>query len=432
MKGDRVRQYIGTAVILTMFFVASPLPAQTTEGDLRREIEEKSAELQKIQAEREQVEKVLEETEQAKNTLSREIRVVDYQIQQLDLSVKANRLNLEKLALEIETASEDIPLIEESIKNKRETIGKLLIALQERDRQNLLVMMLRSENLAEGVAEVQSIMSLNFNLASSAEELGKLKEDMEIKLEEMRGFKNTREREQVTLANRQVIIQDQKQEKKVILAQTKNQESIYQQELDKLEKLQAEVSSEIENIESVLRQNVDPNLLPTPRPGVLQFPVPGGTVTQGYGKTPFVIANPRIYPGQHHNAIDIGKFMGAEIVAAEKGTVINVANQDAYCKGVAYGRLVVIRHENGLATLYAHMSKTIVSIGQKVERGELIGYMGNSGLAKGAHLHFTVFALQTLTPARPGFPEGTKLVGTGACGPMPVGADLNPLQYLDI
>ena len=124
MKGDRVRQYIGTAVILTMFFVASPLPAQTTEGDLRREIEEKSAELQKIQAEREQVEKVLEETEQAKNTLSREIRVVDYQIQQLDLSVKANRLNLEKLALEIETASEDIPLIEESIKKTREILSK--------------------------------------------------------------------------------------------------------------------------------------------------------------------------------------------------------------------------------------------------------------------------------------------------------------------
>jgi murein DD-endopeptidase MepM/ murein hydrolase activator NlpD len=86
-----------------------------------------------------------------------------------------------------------------------------------------------------------------------------------------------------------------------------------------------------------------------------------------------------------------------------------------------------VKHNNGLTTLYGHLSKYIVSIGQRVERGEVIGYVGSTGYATGPHLHFTVFASQTLVPARPGYPEGTK--PSKSCGPMPVGGDLDPTKY---
>ena len=429
MERKAAKTALGVAIALAISIGAQTLSAQTTENDLRQAIESKSAELQKIQEERANVERVLEETTQVKNTLSREIKIVDYQIKQLDLSVKANRLNLEKLTLEMETIAEDIPRLEEMIANKRETVGKLLTALQERERENLLVILLRSENLAAGVSEIQSITTMNFNLAASAEALEELKGTLAEKYDETKSLRATREREQVTLASRQTIIQDQKSAKQSILAQTKNQENVYQEELDKLEKLQAEISKEIDDIESVLRQNIDPNMLPTPRPGVLEWPVPEGRLTQSYGRTAFAI---RTYASQWHNGIDIGRFIGAEVIAAEKGTVINTGNQDAYrgCKGGAYGKFIVIKHENGLTTLYGHLSKTLVSIGQKVERGETIGYMGRTGWATGPHLRFTVFASQTLTPARAGAPEGTK--PSRVCGPMPVGGDLSPLQYLDI
>jgi len=209
------------------------------------------------------------------------------------------------------------------------------------------------------------------------------------------------------------------------LSQTKNQEIIYEKQLEELTKLQDEISLEIEKIETEMRKNIDPNLLPLPRPGVLLWPVPEGRLTQGYGATAFAAKN---YKSKYHNGLDVGRFLGAEVVAAEKGTVINIGDQDKFCRKAAYGKFIVIKHENGLTTLYGHLSRQIVSIGDKVERGQTIGYMGKTGWATGPHLHFTVFSSQTLTPARAGFPEGTQ--ASRVCGPMPVGGDINPTLYV--
>ena len=222
-------------------------------------------------------------------------------------------------------------------------------------------------------------------------------------------------------------MQDQKKVKQAILAETKNQEKVYERQIDELKKLQDEISTEIETIENELRKTIDPNLLPIPRAGVLLWPVPEGRLTQAYGRTTFAIKN---YKSQYHNGIDIGRFLGAEIVAAEDGVVINSGNQDNYCRGGAYGKFAVIKHDNGLTTLYGHMSRYLVTVGERVKRGEVIGYMGRTGWATGAHLHFTVFASQTLSPARAGFPEGTQ--ASRSCGPMPVGGDIDPMKYIEI
>ncbi|MEK7566353.1 MAG: M23 family metallopeptidase, partial [Patescibacteria group bacterium] len=94
-------------------------------------------------------------------------------------------------------------------------------------------------------------------------------------------------------------------------------------------------------------------------------------------------------------------------------------NQDKYCYRGAYGKFVVVEHENNLTTLYAHFSLITATQGKEVRRGDLIGYVGRTGYATGPHLHFTVFASQT-------FRMGPSLM----CGPMPFGGDINPTNYL--
>jgi len=67
---------------------------------------------------------------------------------------------------------------------------------------------------------------------------------------------------------------------------------------------------------------------------------------------------------------------------------------------VGYGKYVIIRHDNGLETVYAHLSKQLVSEDQYVEAGEVIGLGGNTGRSTGSHLHFeTRFLGQAINPA---------------------------------
>lgn len=85
-----------------------------------------------------------------------------------------------------------------------------------------------------------------------------------------------------------------------------------------------------------------------------------------------------------HYGVDIHLKTGDTVLAAFEGKV-RIAKFNK-----TYGNLVVIRHNNGLETYYAHLSKINVEPGQDVETGEIIGLGGNTGRSYGAHLHFEI------------------------------------------
>lgn len=88
-----------------------------------------------------------------------------------------------------------------------------------------------------------------------------------------------------------------------------------------------------------------------------------------------------------YNGVDLASYVGAPILAAAGGEVI-VSRQGGYNGG--YGNYVVIRHDNGTQTLYAHMQSNAVSQGARVNQGQVVGYLGNTGRSTGPHLHFEV------------------------------------------
>lgn len=93
--------------------------------------------------------------------------------------------------------------------------------------------------------------------------------------------------------------------------------------------------------------------------------------------------------GRNHKGLDIAgeNCYGNPIVAAQDGTV-TWANHSGW--GGGYGLAAYISHGNGISTRYAHMSRCIVNTGDTVKRGQIIGYIGNTGNSFGAHLHFEV------------------------------------------
>ena len=110
----------------------------------------------------------------------------------------------------------------------------------------------------------------------------------------------------------------------------------------------------------------------------LTFPVPGGHLGRLFGRTRDGEVRHR-----RHNGVDIGAPEGAPILAARGGLV---AYSDNGLTG--FGNAVVLLHRDGFSTVYAHCRRTLVFAGQRVQRGQQIAEVGQTGFASGAHLHF--------------------------------------------
>ena len=115
--------------------------------------------------------------------------------------------------------------------------------------------------------------------------------------------------------------------------------------------------------------------------GELTWPAPGYTrITSSFGMR----FHPVLKVNKLHTGTDIGAPKNAKIVAANSGTVITATYSSSL------GNYVVIDHGGGMVTLYAHMTKSIVSKGNKVSKGQQIGLVGSTGYSTGPHLHFEV------------------------------------------
>ncbi|MFH0846341.1 MAG: peptidoglycan DD-metalloendopeptidase family protein [Patescibacteria group bacterium] len=89
-----------------------------------------------------------------------------------------------------------------------------------------------------------------------------------------------------------------------------------------------------------------------------------------------------------YNAIDFAAPLNTPILASASGEVI-ISKDNGYWNG-GYGNYIVIKHDNGTQTLYAHLNSNIVSVGYHVVQGQVIGYMGSTGRSTGSHVHFEV------------------------------------------
>lgn len=87
-----------------------------------------------------------------------------------------------------------------------------------------------------------------------------------------------------------------------------------------------------------------------------------------------------------HKGLDIANHSGGAILAADAGTVVTSGWPD----NSGYGNRVVVDHGNGYQTLYAHLSKLSVKVGQTVKKGDVLGSMGSTGRSTGTHLHFEI------------------------------------------
>jgi murein DD-endopeptidase MepM/ murein hydrolase activator NlpD len=142
---------------------------------------------------------------------------------------------------------------------------------------------------------------------------------------------------------------------------------------------------------------------------LVRKPVSDGTITSGFGGR----NHPILGYTKMHTGVDWGSAMGTPIFAAGNGTI-----EKADWEG-GYGKYIRIRHANGYETAYGHMSGFArgMEAGKKVRQGQVIGYVGSTGLSTGAHLHYEILINgRFVDPMKIKLPRGRVLESTLLAG----------------
>jgi len=406
-------------VVLIFSFLIFNFTAFAAEiDDLRLQIESKQGEIQQLEKQIAAYKEQIKNQQSTASTLSKQVANMEAQIRKLQAEIQLTQTQISAASLKIEGLKIDINARNIEIQKQKDNLSETIRAINDFDQETSISLVLKNENFSDFLNQMQFVESLQQGLQAKLDEIKTLKKELEGKKNDIEEQKSALENFRNELSGKNLVLASQKDDKEDLLVQTKNQEKKYQTILSDLQKKREQIDKEIFQIEEKLRLAIDPNSIPGAKKGLLAWPIKGA-LTQSFGciENKFAV---RSYPacnggkGGYHNGIDISADVGDPVVTALEGTVIGVGNLGKY----AYGKWIAIKHDNGLTTMYGHLSVQSVSIGQKIKAGQVIGYAGSTGYSTGPHLHFTVYASTTFKIEQKSY------------GSLPIGGPVNPLSYL--
>ncbi len=427
--------------------------AQSTEpadkSGIQSQIQSHNQQIADLEKEIAEYQKQLNSLGGQKQTLQTAIKSIDVSRQQATTQLKVTQNKMDASSLRLQELSGLISQKEYEIALDKKSLAQTMRNLSAAESDSLIERIFAAGSLAEAWASADSALAVSdalranaAALAGAAEELGEKKTDESQTIDKLSKL-------DAELAAQKKQLDVNKAAKNTLLTQTKNQESSYQSLITQKRAQQKAFEGALTQLQTQLA-SVGQASIPVRQTGVLAWPYTASfeascagksgalgnahCVTQYFGNTAFAAAG--AYNGAGHNGIDIGMPIGTPIASALAGTVQATGNTDnsrdaAGNQCYSFGKWVLVKHANGLTTMYSHLSQISVSIGQSVGTGEVIGYSGMTGYATGPHLHFAVYAsagVQVLTLNQ--FKGSTTACGNASMPVAPLNAYLNPISYL--
>ena len=410
---------IGLLLITPTFFSS----AQTA-SDLSTKISQRNNDIAALEQEMAQYQGQLDTLGKQKSSLNGSIKQLDLTRKKLEADIAVTKKKIEKTNLTIQSLSSQIGVKENLIGSDVNAIAAGIKNTNEFESTDLLETMLSNDSFTDVWNDIDDIVSIREKIRGTIVELKQVKGQLEDTRTETVAAKNELTTLQKELAVQKKIVDQNTADKKKLLSQTKNSEANYQKLLaDRLAKKNA-FEQELLDYESQLKFILDPSLLP--KNHVLNWPLDSITITGYFSKN----ANRKLYSNGFHNGVDFKASIGTPVKAMADGTISGTGDTDVACSGASFGKFVFIKYNNGLASIYGHLSLISSSVGQKVNRGDIVGYSGNTGYSTGPHLHVSVYA---------GTAVSMQSRASAACGghtyymPIaPVDAYLDPMIYLPL
>ncbi len=398
---------------------------------LRSEIDNRGSRLAEIEAEIAKFESDLHTVGAEKKTLQSAINRLELERKKVGAEISKTENQIVSTDLEINKLILEISSTEREVSNIEEAISSIIRSEHKSGNESLLELLLQNSNLSEFWDSLEAHSTVRDTMSEKVSSLKSFKNLLEQQRDVSKDKRGDLSSLKDQYTDQSEVLVSSRQEQSKLLELTKSEEKNYQQLLTNQESARDKITKEMRDFEAKLQFFLDPNTIPVAGTPVFIWPLANVVITQLFGGTEFAARNATVYGGRaYHPGLDMGAPVGTVISAPLSGTVRATGNTDAVPGCYSWGKWTLIDHANGLTTLYAHQSAISVIPGQKVDTGETIGYVGNTGYSTGPHLHFTVYVKSGVTVRK--FNE---IKTVTSCGPAstPVAATnayIDPQLYL--
>ncbi|MDO8581928.1 MAG: peptidoglycan DD-metalloendopeptidase family protein [bacterium] len=378
-------------LLLVSFLLPKNLLAQvqTTEVlELSEQVRQKRQERQKLEQEAAKLRRDIEDKQREAASLENQISIIDNRVEATEADISAKKAEIEERNLILKELEEKIRRREEDITQAKKQISAFLLTLHQYDERGTLALLLAYRSFSEFFDRTKFLEQLQSSIQRSLNQVQELKKQSEL---EKRGV----ERERDALATAKKELEQEKQSlaeqqgtKTYLLGETRESEQRYQTLLAAAKQEQNAAQADLQSLEKSLREKFA-GQLPSgvASVGKLLWPVDPSRGITAFFHDPS-------YPFRtifEHPAIDIRASQGTALRSADGGYVAR-----AHDAGLGYSYIMVI-HDNGISTVYGHVSRINVKEGEIVAQGQVIGasggFPGTPGagrLTTGSHLHFEV------------------------------------------
>jgi len=379
------RFLLSIGIVAGILIPATLLFAETEDiNELNSEISDKKSSINKLDSRIDEYRKKINELTGKTANLLNDLQIIENQIALTELDVESTRLEIETQQIEINVLQKRIVEQTAEIENQKAMMREMLFELHQSSNTSIIEVFFGSESFNDLFAQIDRLESVNtdlnksFNATKLAKEtLEENKASQELKLKELEGLEDE-------LNNQVAIMHSNQEAKNRLIDITQDSESEYRVLMSELRQEQQYVTNQILTLQAEVEQRIAENSedgeeIDMSNPGLMIPPVDRYVVTATF--------HDPTYPFRHlfeHSGIDLAAPIGTPIKATAPGVVAWTRT------GRSYGNYIMVIHQGGFASLYAHMTRFNVVADQYVGRGQVIGFMGSTGLSTGSHVHFEV------------------------------------------
>ena len=404
------RLKIITAVMLTLIFCMQPVcnVQATEESNLSEAQQEKKT----LENDLQKAKELIDSLKGSKEDIQSEVEKLDKQLNEISGKVKELESRLSKKRQEIADTESALNKTKEQEKKQYRNMKKRIQFMYENGQTSYVEMLLSADSFTDFLNAVEYITQISQYDRKMLKEY----QNMQVTIADTQ---KTLETDYASLQSLQAKVQEEKQAVAALESAKKGELNDVADDLTDAQSVakayEAEIQAQNEVIAQIQaaqkraaeqqaaqqqaqaaeenqgatdaageNQNTAQNTTPSGNgqsTGSMMWPCPSSKrVTSDYGPR----TSPTNGASSNHKGIDIGAAYGADIVAADGGTVL-VATYSS-----SGGNYVIIDHRGGLCTVYMHASSLTVSAGQTVSKGQVIAKVGSTGISTGNHLHFGV------------------------------------------